>query len=391
MRAVLIGAALAAVLLTGCRKRDLPELPESMIPEPSAGEVETVLFLVGDAGDAIEANSPLVHVLRADVEAWAARLRADTSVIVLNLGDIVYPDGMDAPEEPAYAWDSAVAMAQVNFVAGAAARQRAHQFFMAGNHDWGNARDAKGVDRLQELEKFLARQRARGLPVELLPVAGEPGPVVLDVGRRLTLLLFDTAWWLLASDQIRKVEMLDETEAALRSARERGRHVIMAAHHPWRSASAHGGTVPFWKMFGLRLLLSRSGAILQDLNSIPYREMREALHDVFAQGPPLLFAGGHDHSLQVIANPGANEPVWTVVSGSGSKLSDVGHVDGMRYRAAAPGYAKVFVRRDGHVDMLMIAAPGEAQLECAGTGEALQACMRAAMASFAPRYGVRLK
>ena len=390
MRVATIAAALIAALAAGCR-HDLPELPPSMIPEPAAADVETVIFLVGDAGNATERNYPIVHVLRADVEAWAERLRSDTAVIVLYLGDIIYPDGMSAPGTADYEWDSLVVAAQVNAVAGAAARERVWAYFLAGNHDWGNARDAEGVDNLQELEQFLDRQRAAGPRVRLLPEAGEPGPVVLDVGRQLTLLLYDTAWWLLASDQARKLDMMRETEAALRSARRRNRTVVMAAHHPWQSASAHGGFVRFWDGFGVRYLLSRSGAILQDLNSIPYRELRMMLQETFAAGPPLVFVGGHDHTLQVIQNQGSNEPLWSIVSGSASKVSEVGHMAGMRYRLDGPGYGKIFIRRDGHVDFIMVAAPNDDQLMCEGAGTALQECMSKHMTSFIPRYGVRLK
>jgi len=100
---LLAGAALVA----GCQ-RPMPDLPEQMIPEPRAAEVESVVYLVGDAGDAIEGRSPLLLRLRADVEDWSGRLRGDTAVVVLFLGDNVYPDGMDRPDEPAYQRDSTV-------------------------------------------------------------------------------------------------------------------------------------------------------------------------------------------------------------------------------------------------------------------------------------------
>ncbi|HSJ13371.1 MAG TPA: hypothetical protein VK939_03090 [Longimicrobiales bacterium] len=388
MRRGIVAAAMVALLVAAC-KPYIPDLPPSMIPEPAAADVETVVFLVGDAGHAIEERYPVMSVLRGDVEAWSRQLRGDTSVVVLYLGDIVYPDGMSAADEAGYARDSLVVQAQANVVAGPAARERGWAFFMAGNHDWGNARNTEGVARLQELERFLDRRRANGLRVRLLPEAGEPGPAVLDIGTRLTILLYDTAWWLLASDAARKARMFSQTEDALR--RSRGRVVLFAAHHPWRSASPHGGNVGLWKAFGLRYLLNRSGAILQDLNSIPYRELTRSLERSFRVYPPLVFAGGHDHSLQVIQTEGEAEPRFAIVSGSASKVSDVGHIAGMRYRLAAPGYGKLYIRRDGHVDFIMVAAPDKDQLSCDGTGDALRECMTRAMASFRPRFGMRLQ
>lgn len=381
-------AALALLLLTGC-KRELPQLPPSMIPEPPASEVETVVFLVGDAGDATEERFPIVHVLRGDVETWSRQLSGDTAVVVLFLGDVVYNDGMGAPDEPDYAADSLIASAQVNVLAGPAARERAWGLFLAGNHDWGNAKNIEGIHRLQELEKFLDRQRANGLPVRLLPEAGEPGPAILDVGSKLTLLLYDTAWWLLASDAIRKGRMFRQTEDALR--RSRDRTVLLAAHHPWKSASPHGGFVRFWDTFGLRYLLARSGAILQDLNSVPYRELTRSMEEAFRVGPPLIFAGGHDHSLQLIETEEPMHPTYAIVSGSGSKISPVGYTSGMKFRKEAPGYGKLFIRRDGHVDLIMVAAPDESYLRCDLSGDALRSCMQERMRAFQPVYGARLE
>src|SRR3972149_1558811 len=104
-------------VLTGCQ-HDLPDLPDQMVPEPAAAEVESVVFLVGDAGDAIEGRSPLLRRLQAGVGHGPTGLQRDTSVVVLFLGDNVYPDGMDRPDEPAYERDSTVLQGQVNAVGG---------------------------------------------------------------------------------------------------------------------------------------------------------------------------------------------------------------------------------------------------------------------------------
>jgi hypothetical protein len=139
------------------------------------------------------------------------------------------------------------------------------------------------------------------------------------------------------------------------------------------------------------MLLSRSGAIMQDLNSVVYRELSDQLLSAFRQRPPLIFAGGHDHALQVIANDSFPLPRYSVVSGSGSKLSDVGHTRGMRYRASAPGYMRVVVHKSGRVDLFVIAAPGEDHLACPGEGLQLEACMGSRTSDFTTRFGMRLK
>ena len=78
--------------------------------------------------------------------------------------------------------------------------------------------------------------------------------------------------------------------------------------------------MPFWKTIGVKWLLSRAGASLQDLNSLPYRELKDKLTAMFAKhGAPMLWAGGHDHALQVIRNTEPTQPQWAIVSGAASK------------------------------------------------------------------------
>lgn len=381
-------AAVLALLLAGCKK-ELPDLPRQLLPEPAAAEVETVLYLVGDAGNGTLERSPLIRALRADVERWAGLLRRDTAVVVLYLGDNIYPKGLHPADHASYSQDSAYLQSQVHVLAGPNARRWGLGYFMAGNHDWGEARGPDGVDRLQNQEQFLARRAAEGVPVTLEPEAGEPGPALIDIGARLRLLIYDTAWWMLATDQSRKVRVFQQTEDALRSARDRT--VVFASHHPYASGSSHGGHVQFWKTVGVRFLLARSGAILQDLNSLPYREFTSSLREAFRVGPPFIWAGGHDHSLQVIRNDELNEPTWALVSGSASKVSRVGHYPGMEYRHAAPGYMKLFFKRDGGIDLLVVAAPSRDYLSCVEEGPALEACMARAAGAFEHTFGKRLR
>jgi hypothetical protein len=372
----------------GCATR-LPELAPSMIPLPAAEEVESVLFLIGDAGYADEERDPVLRRLAGDVEQWSGRLARDSAVIVLYLGDIVYPRGLR--HEPEYfPRDSAIVQSQANILAGPNAREfGAIGYFLAGNHDWGHARNEAGVDRLHNLEEFLERRRAGGLHVQLQPEAGQPGPAVLDIGRHTRLLLFDTAWWLLAESEYLKRRSFQQTEDAIRSAPDR--NIIVAAHHPFVSASSHGGLFPFWRAFGVRMLMHRAGAVLQDLNSIAYRDLRDAMLRAFREGQPLVYAGGHDHNLQVIASDSFPRPRYDLISGSGSKGSPVGHTEGMIYRREAPGYMMLLTHHSGRVDLFVVAAPDDSYFRCGGQGEELARCMHQGVAAIQPTFGMRIR
>jgi len=391
MRRVALGPELGvALLLAGCGS-SLPPLPASTpLPEPDPDEVERVVFLIGDTGNGIPAQLPVFSALGRDIEHWAARL--DTgAVTLLVLGDLIYPDGMHPHDDPEFSRDSIILGQQIELVTGPAAMAReARAYFLAGNHDYMQETDEEGRLRLSYTQTFIERARLRdGAQAWLLPGLHEPGPTVVDMGERLRLVLLDTAWWLLVGEQQEKNRMLIRLDAALATAGDRD--VIVAAHHPYTSAGPHGGYVSLWKMLGIRYVLARSGAILQDLNSEQYRELRLAIEQIFERrGRPLLFAGGHEHSLQVIRHYAPGAPRWTAVSGSGSKISAVGRTEGMLFGSGQMGYMSVHFRRDGHVDLFATAVP-EAYNVCPPEPTTLRECTAAGLAAAEVVYSVRLK
>lgn len=385
-------ALLLASVIGGCSPSPPPPIPApDTVPPPDPGRVESVLFLLGDAGEGTTHGSPILPRLQQDIERWAERLDADSSVAVLVLGDIVYPVGLHPVDHPTYDADTAVVMSQIRLVLGPAAHARgARMYFMPGNHDWGSRKDWQGFVRLRNLDEFLAFVRTTtGAEVHLVPEAGTGGPFVLDWGRYLRLLLLDTAWWLLSGDDVEKAGVMGRIEAAMESAEDR--EIVLAAHHPFRSVGPHGGFFNFWETAGARYLLARSGAILQDLTSGPYREMEYSLRRIFARlGPPLTFVGGHEHSLQVIESVEPTDPRLSLVSGSGSKITTVGHAEGLRYAAASPGYMRLVIEKDGGLTLFVEAAPPEF-LKCGGSDEQRAACMAEGIQSFETVYSQRLR
>ena len=381
----------AAIIAGAACATNLPQMEPSSVPVPPPSSVESVLFLIGDAGLALANKDPVMRRMQADVEYWSGALRRDSSVVVLYLGDNVYPAGVHDPGDVDFPRDSAIMQAQVDIVNGPnAVRRNAQGIFIAGNHDWGQATGAGGTQRLTNQGELLDRMRARGTPVWRLPKAGTAGPHVFDVGRHVRILLLDTAWWLLAGQDTSKGRVYGEMRRAIETAGDR--NVIVGAHHPFRSGSSHGGLMPFWSGLGIRFLLNRSGAVLQDLSSIPYKSLTDAFEAAFAGHPPLLFAGGHDHNLQVMRAVVPQDPQWMVVSGAGSKTDDVGYVDGMQFRHAAAGYMRVMFHNDGRVDLFVIAAPGDKAPVCEQTDAAeRERCMVTNAELFEDVYSVRMK
>jgi hypothetical protein len=386
-------ALLLALTMAACTGSQPPPPPQAIapIPAPDPARVESVLFLVGDPGDAVTDRSPTLQRLRQDIEDWAQRLEADSAVVTLILGDLIYPVGLRPPDHPAFDSDTAVFMSQVRLVQGPEAfRRGARLFFLAGNHDWGGRERRAGPARIRNLDEFVEFARATtGAAVDLVPEVGTGGPHLVDLGDRLRLILLDTAWWLLASDEAQHAEVLGGIERAMATAGDR--EVLIAAHHPFESVGPHGGHFPFWETFGLRYLLARSGAILQDVTSGPYRDLERGLRQIFGRlGPPLIFAGGHEHSLQVIEGRVETDPRFNLVSGSASKLTRVGYEPGVRYAASAPGYMRVVFEKDGGV-ILFVEATDPEYLKCRGADEERDRCVAEGVAAFGTVHSRRLR
>jgi hypothetical protein len=395
---------LLTVMGAGCSPR-LADFPSSDdLGAPDSARVETVVFLVGDAGKAKTNTSPLFARLRDNVEAWSARLPPNR-VVVLYLGDNVYETGVHETSSPQRPQDLEYLATQVDVLRGTAARERQTRgIFIPGNHDWGNLRGQSGAARLALQESAVGDAAdSTGAAVSFLPAGGCPGPDVLDVGLHTRIILMDTNWWLQGRERpdSRRCRATTATEAvlalttALRGAR--ARHVVLAAHHPLVSGGSHGGNLPvvgvhgvFIPEFGLLYLASRSGTIVQDINAAPYQEFVRGIDSAIAVAGkrPLVHAAGHDHNLQVIRSDSPSSPQFQLVSGSASKVKYVGPVDGTMYAAAQPGYMQLAFTSDGTAELRVIA--GEVQ-ECPEDPEpARTACLDREARKFVTVYSTAL-
>ncbi|HSM09030.1 MAG TPA: hypothetical protein VLA33_08420 [Gemmatimonadota bacterium] len=369
-----------------------PELePFEPLPEPDPAHVERVLFLVGDAGATDAARSPLLVQLGRDVERWSAALGRDSAVAIAFLGDNVYPHGLRDRTHPGFAADSARLWNQVALLSGPTALEhRTVGWFLAGNHDWGGMVGPDGVKRLRNQEDAIERMRNHGRPgaaptVEMIPAAGNPGPVVHDLGPNLRFVFIDTHWFLQDPAEAEQRAFFDELRDAFTAAGDR--EIVVLSHHPWETSGPHGVSEG-GRALGLYYLLEKSGSLVQDLSSPVYADFIGAFREVVrvAGRRPLVFAAGHDHSLQVFEALEATDPLFGLVSGAGSKLSPVSRADGLKYAATRPGYMTLVFRRDGGVDLFVTAGSARRRLCPAGPEAARASCMRDGVAAFDTVY-----
>src|SRR5262245_38191861 len=183
------------VVFLGCARHSYtPPTVHRDVPEPPASEIESILYLVGDAGEATMETSPVLRRLQSAVEQWSEALSRDSSVVVLYLGDNVYPRGMRDRTDPFYFQDSTHLQSQIDVVSGRNARKNgARAVFIAGNHDWGHMPGEPGKQRIRNMQDFIDR-RSGGIRATFLPKAGTSGPAMIDMSRHVRLLLIDTAW-----------------------------------------------------------------------------------------------------------------------------------------------------------------------------------------------------
>jgi hypothetical protein len=144
---------------------------------------------------------------------------------------------------------------------------------------------------------------------------------VLD-RERVRLILIDSQWWLhnyivtdsVATDPVsgcsthNVAQITQALRDSLRTAKP-GQSVIVAAHHPLMTGGPHGGYC------GAFALFRRWANTSQDLFGRSYTMMRDSVNKALATRPPLIYAAGHDHSLQVIQGRTSS---YSLVSGAGS-------------------------------------------------------------------------
>jgi len=284
---------------------------------------------------------------------------------IVFLGDNVYPAGMPDSAAPKRRVAERVLTQQLRVLQASGARG----VFVPGNHDWDSMQPG-GWDAIRRQERFIAAAGGSAL----LPAGGCPGPAVVDVGAVVRLVALDSQWWLQDGPKPQgptsscpaasEGAVIDSVRAALRAAGQRV--VVVAAHHPPASGGVHGGhfgwqdhifplrNIKSWLWIPLPIIGSvypiarAQGISNQDIPSRAYRRMRLALDSAFAGAPtpPLIYAAGHEHTLQVIAGTSTR---YVLVSGTGTfgHVERVTALDSTRFARSASGFMRVEFLRDG--------------------------------------------
>jgi hypothetical protein len=357
----ILGPAMAAALLCGCATSRGVSQPAQ--PPAPPGETEFSLFLIGDAGHPAE-GEPVLRALTTAMTPAAAR-----SAVVF-LGDNIYPQGLPPAGDPNRREMERRLLDQI-----AAVPSPARGLFVPGNHDWERSGPG-GLTSIRAQQGLVEAHSGNPVRISLSPADGCPGPVAIDdLNPRLRLVALDTQWWLhghekggTSCQESNETQVLAALDAVLASAG--ARHVVLVAHHPMLSSGSHGGHynwqdhlfpltrvakalwIPMPGIGSLYPLFRITVPSAQDISSGENRRMRGQIAQVLRKHRPLVYAGGHEHTQEVLKGDSAR---FFLVSGAGIH----GHVTPTRrrtqtlFRKAASGFMRMDLQRDGRVRLLV--------------------------------------
>ena len=303
----------------------------------TGGRVAYRVILVGDTGEPVPDDPTLAAIGR-----WAAP--QERAAVVL-LGDNLYPSGLAADDR---ARGEAILRQQL-------AATSALRIFVPGNHDWGSSpQDWTGAHVVAQQEFVLAWPEG---DVDFLPRDGCAGPAVRELlkpgdglEQGVAVVAIDwMPWFSPVADTSRCPDgdfgaRIDAAFSALK------RHfVIVVSHFPLRSGGIRAGfsrgfIIDFFIDF-YHLLRPRPPL---NLYNPQYMVLAKQVKDALARHRPLVYAAGHDHSLQIFEADEAAR--MHIVSGAGSagKVSPVTAVAGTIFAHAVPGFAVLdFAIHDG--------------------------------------------
>jgi Calcineurin-like phosphoesterase len=317
------------------------------------------IILIGDAGILNNGRHPVVDAVRNLIPL-------DNKTTILFLGDNLYEKGLPGEEFSKYKSYRSVLDSQVSIADGTPAKV----YMIPGNHDWENGhRDGFETEIREQLYvDFLGKKN-----VKFWPEDGCPGPRAINLGDDVTIIVFDSQWWLHPFDKPgieSDCECKTKDELVSRIAELAGKNakklVILACHHPFKSNGVHGGffplkqhIFPFTEIFPAAYIpLPVLGSVYPLVRKV-YGTPQDLSHPVYAAmineisvaiknaAPNVIFAAGHEHNLEHIKDSSYNY----IISGGGSKVQRVSTSRKSLFTSATQGFAVLEVSTNKNVTL----------------------------------------
>jgi len=345
---------LVFLFITGCATHKTKYVDEKYAVDVNAAkEVSHTFYLIGDAGlSPMGGMNPALKIFKDRLD------KADKNSTAIFLGDNIYPAGLPDPKDSTQAYRTAANHldAQIKTLDNFKGRP----LFIPGNHDWYT----EGLIGLEREENYIKRALKEKEKDPFLPENGCPIDVI-EIGDDVAIITIDTEWYLTNWDKRPDIndkceiksrdKFFLELEDAIKGYRDRT--TVIAMHHPTNSYGEHGGQYSLRKQFYpkqmavpvpvlgsfINVLRSTSGASVEDVNNKRYRELMNRVTTLAQYSDRVIFASGHEHTLQYILEN--NTP--QIVSGSGAKEGFTKLLNGSQFNTGKMGYATLEVYKDG--------------------------------------------
>ena len=319
-------------------------------------DIRHTLYLIGDGGEldttGINGISLLGHHLKNENE----------NSTVVFLGDNGYPRGLPVNGHKDRKRGELALLEQVKIVE----NYSGNVFFIPGNHDWDYWSEG-GWEGIKREETFIEKELNRGNT--FLPDSGCPGPIEIELGKEILLVIIDTQWWLhkfeKPSGEYEFCGIRDENDFIDRlkqiAEENQDKQIILAGHHPIYSNGNHGGHftlkdhlfpltaanrnlyIPLPVIGSLYPLYRKYISSVQDIPHPKYQLLKSNILEAFEGHKNFIYAAGHEHNLQYFKVLNQH----FVVSGSGSKTKYVAKKHNAGFSYEAQGFAKVIYLTSG--------------------------------------------
>ncbi|MGZ8549016.1 MAG: metallophosphoesterase [Chitinophagaceae bacterium] len=318
--------------------------------------VKTRVILVGDAGELKKGQASVLDAIKKNI-------KLDNKTVVVYLGDNLYDAGLPHETYSRYSDIKAALDSQLNLLKGTQAKG----YMIPGNHDWENGR-ARGYETVTRQQIYV--DQYSGGKVEFFPKGGCPGPVEVELGDDVVLVMMDSQWWIHQNDKPgvesdceykTEDEVISELEDILN--KNYKKLVLLATHHPFKSNGPHGGyftwkqhIFPFTEMrenlyiplpiIGSAYPIARSVfGTPQDIKHPSYTNMINRIMEAVKTHPHVIMMAGHEHALQLLKDSSYNY----IISGSGCKTSRLSPGRKAEFTARALGFVTLDVLRNKNV------------------------------------------
>jgi len=292
-------------------------------------KIDHTIYLIGDAGNkSSDSMTAVLQLLHDEL------LQAGANSSIVFLGDNIYRFGLPDIDHKNRKQAERRANQQLDILR----NYQGNIFFVPGNHDWekGRKNGLTYIIRQEEyIESYLERDDV------FFPGGGCPGPNEIEISKDIVLILFDTQWWLHKWEKpygeidgctvSGKVDFLIQLEDAIK--RNSHRKIVVASHHPIYSNGNHGGHfslkdhlfpltaakhslfIPLPILGSIYPIYRKYLGNIQDISHPVYKNLKKGILNAFGEKKGLIYAAGHEHSLQYFKKGGQ----YHIISGSGSK------------------------------------------------------------------------